>query len=115
MKIEDYSSVRKWKSAGIRATSERPYGSSSWRLYVGRLENVCDHLKMTPDELANVSQEKAMEIQNIVDNWLRVEKREQEYTTVHDTLVTLRMFWKANGVHVVMHKRYLREKSHAPR
>lgn len=111
MKIEDYPSVRKWKIAGIRAAGEKPYGDDTWRLYLGRLKTVCDHLGLTPDELANVDQEKAREILNDVDTWRRVEKSEQEHTTVHDILVTLRMFWKANGVLVGMPRRYLRERT----
>jgi hypothetical protein len=90
LKTEEYESVKKWFTEG-------DYEDTTAKKYVEYMDTFCYILNMTPDELANLSPEQALEAQIKLATILK-EKLHFREVTVHMRITVLHSFWRYNGL-----------------
>jgi hypothetical protein len=90
MKVEEYESVKKWFEKG-------DYTPKTENKYKAYMDTFCYILNKTPDELANLTTEKALEAQIHLATIMKEKLHLREYS-ITNRVTTLHGFWRANGV-----------------
>ena len=96
MKIEEYNSVKKWFTKGVHG---HPYSHKTVKPFVGFMNMFCHILNKTPDELAKLSSEQALEAQIKLATVMKEELGFRE-VTIYQRMGVLHSFWRANNVQV---------------
>lgn len=94
MKTEEYDSVKKWFEKGAYG---HPYSPKTQKAHKHYMDMFCYILNMTPDKLANLSPEKALEAQIKVAAVMK-EELHLRAVSIAQRVNALHSFWRANGV-----------------
>jgi hypothetical protein len=94
LKTEEYDSVKKWFEEG---TYGHPFSPETRKVYKKYMDTFCRILNMTPDELAKLSPEQALEAQIKVATVMKEQIRLRELS-ITNRVCALHSFWRANDV-----------------